>query len=89
MEYEKAKVIIEHALKFIPKIKFKKEFVNRPFIDELDIECEDKITNVLYLIDELYTNELLLVSKNAIRIKIYTDWGDLIFNLIPNKIEEQ
>ena len=82
MEYEKAKVIIEHALKFIPKIKFKKEFVNRTFIDELDIECEDKITNVLYLIDEIYDNEVLLISKDAIRLKIYTDWGTLIFNLI-------
>ena len=85
MEYTKAKTIIDHALKFIPKIKFKQEFVNRSLIDELDIKCEDKITNVLYLIDELYTNELLLISKNAIRIKIYTDWGNLIFNLIPNK----
>ena len=82
MEYEKAKVIIEHALKFIPKIKFKKEFVNRTLIDELDIECDDKITNVLYLIDEIYDNEVLLISKDAIRLKIYTDWGTLIFNLI-------
>ena len=82
MEYEKVKVIIEHALKFIPKIKFKKEFVNRTLIDELDIECDDKITNVLYLIDEIYDNEVLLISKDAIRLKIYTDWGTLIFNLI-------
>ena len=84
MEYEKAKVIIEHALKFIPKIKFKKEFVNRSLIDELDIECEDKITKVLYLIDEIYDNEIIFIKPEAIRLKIYTDWGSLIFNLIKD-----
>ena len=84
MEYEKAKVIIEHALKFIPKIKFKKDYINRSLIDELDIECEDKITNVLYLIDELYDNEIVFITKDAIRLKIYTDWGTLIFNLIKD-----
>ena len=82
MEYTKAKTIIDHALKFIPKIKFKQEFVNRSLIDELDIKCEDKITNVLYLIDELYDNEIVFIKPDAIRLKIYTDWGTLIFNLI-------
>jgi len=84
MEYTKAKTIIDHALKFIPKIKFKQEFVNRPLIDELDIKCEDKITNVLYLIDELYDNEIVFIKPDTIRIKIYTDWGTLIFNLIKD-----
>lgn len=84
MEYTKAKTIIDHALKFIPKIKFNQAFVNRPIIDELDIECEDKITNVLYLIDELYDNEIIFITPDAIRLKIHTDWGTLIFNLIKD-----
>jgi hypothetical protein len=81
MEYKKAKIIMDHALKFIPKIKFIEHEKEKP-IHESTIHCEDKITNVLYLIDELYSNEVMHIGADIIKLKIHTDWGPLIFNLI-------